>query len=503
MKITITTPIKAYLNGSLEEIEKVRTQLAYTNTAKSLELKRHLEARWFRDKNPKGWEARKIELQGEVKASLLFLDGEGYWIRVGSIAYLKKIDIEIDNQITYPIIRPMDWKNSPIFEPYFYQDQSANELLARKHACVSLATGLGKSFLIELLIQRSGFTTIIVAPGESVFNELLKNLIERFGSDQVGGYGDGKKDIKKRVTVSIAKSLTNLKEGSEAYDFFKDKQMMIVDESHTFAANTLDNVCHGVLSDIPYRFFLSATQSRGDGTEKVLQSIIGPCVFDMPIGEGISQGFLCPLNFVIIDTYSSSKKFCGDPIVNKREHFLYNKHVAENIANIAIAKWSARQESSLILVEELVQIQSLVKLIQSKSNVSVGYAHAASKKDSALLGLESVNTGEQVDKFNNGEYKILIGTRCISTGTNMYPTHNTFNWVGGASEIITKQGPMGRSTRKLENSKFKGIHKPKPSTTIFDFNITNNKKLTSQLEKRIAWYKEANENILYLKETMK
>jgi hypothetical protein len=84
----------------------------------------------------------------------------------------------------------------------------------------------------------------------------------------------------------------------------------------------------------------------------------------------------------------------------------------------------------------------------------------------------------------------LIGTRAIATGTNLYPTHNTVNWVGGSSEIITKQGAIGRSTRKLEISKFSQFHEPKEESIIYDFEIKDEPILNNQLKKRIKYYQE-------------
>jgi len=77
----------------------------------------------------------------------------------------------------------------------------------------------------------------------------------------------------------------------------------------------------------------------------------------------------------------------------------------------------------------------------------------------------------------------------------MYPTHNTVNWVGGSSEIVTKQGPMGRSTRKLEISEYADLHSPKAFALIFDFNVIGQPMLERQLLKRKAWYKESGGDI--------
>jgi superfamily II DNA or RNA helicase len=145
----------------------------------------------------------------------------------------------------------------------------------------------------------------------------------------------------------------------------------------------------------------------------------------------------------------------------------------------------------LILVEELVQIKMLVKLLE----VPYGYVHAAAKKEAAQFGLESVDSAEQIERFNKGEIKVLIGTRAIATGTNIFPTHNTINLMGGNSEIITKQGAMGRSTRKLEKSKYKEYHKPKLFSMIYDFDVKGNKILESQLKNRIKYYEESGQDV--------
>jgi superfamily II DNA or RNA helicase len=495
MHIGIVTPTKAYVKGTDAEIAALTVKLAYKNTSKNFEYGKHLAKYWLKEKDFDRWEEERLALKAQIDQNVLQFDGKNHWVRPGIIPYIKNPSLTIDNYIKYPALKTLPWLNKPEFEPYPYQTFSANKLIEERHGCVSLPTGCGKSYIIELLVHQTGLNVVIVTPGESIFNELLNNLTSAFGKRYVGGYGDGKKDITKKITVAIGKSLTNLEPGTDAYDFFHAKDVMIIDESHTFAASTLEDVAHGVLADVPYRFFLSATQTRGDGTEKMLFSIIGECVMSMSIEEAIRDGYLCPLNFTILDVISPSTLAPGDPIENKREHFLYNKNIAKTAAMIANAKWTNLQESTLILVEELIQIKMLKDLL----NVPFGYVHSGSKKDAAKVGLEVADSQEQVARFNRGEIKVLIGTKAIATGTNIYPTHNTINYIGGSSEIITKQGPMGRSTRKLEISKYKHLHKPKPCTMIYDFNVTNNIKLEKQLQQRKEWYKEAGGTITHFK----
>jgi superfamily II DNA or RNA helicase len=495
MKILINHPIKAYLQEfTPTQLAEVRAKLTYTNTKITFMINKVKGMRWLKNKDPIAWQARIDELKSELNQTLVFEDGDGTYIRPGSIPYLG-LDAPIENTVVYPQPSSMSWAEAPEFEPYLYQDDATAKLIKNKHGNVSLATGLGKSHILLLLSKYFGLRTVVITPSQSIFNELLNEFQLRLGKSVVGGFGDGKKDISKPITIAIGKSLTMLKEGSNEYEFFANKQVMAVDECHTFASETLEKVSHGVLQNVPYRLFCSATITRGDGSEKLLYSIVGKTVLEKTIQEGISEGFLCPLKFKVITSFSpSNKKFKNQDVIEcKREHLLYNEEVAKLAAKIANASWTIKQESTLILVEELSQIAALKDLI----TVPLGYVHSGSKKDAAYYGLDKVNLQEQVDNFNNGIIKVLIGTRAIATGTNMYPTHNTINLMGGGSEIITKQGAMGRSTRKLEISKYAKFHKPKDFCMIYDFYITSQPILINQLKKRAEFYKETGEEIQY------
>jgi superfamily II DNA or RNA helicase len=217
----------------------------------------------------------------------------------------------------------------------------------------------------------------------------------------------------------------------------------------------------------------------------------------MELHEAISNGFLCPLQFNIVSTFSPSTAYITDSIKAKREHLLYNGNVADLASKIGYASHVSLNESSLILVEELTQINMLQARL-NKLGIPFTYAHSASKKVAQENNLKVVDNQEEVFRFNNAEVPILIGTSCISTGTNIYPTHNVINLVGGSSEIVTKQGTMGRATRLLEKSKFAHLHKPKPFSKIWDFDIRNQKILENQLKTRIKFYQEAGGVIKYV-----
>lgn len=499
LKITIKTPTKAILeNPTLDQIKYVQKMSSYNDTSAAFALKNLSNNRWLKMNKPDVYLERKRELEQKIKNCLLKQDENGnYIIQPGFLPYLNT-PLDIKNEIEYPTPKKIPWKKPLPYDLYPYQKQSVERLIEKKHGCVSLATGCGKTFIILSLARELGLKTVIVTPSKSIFLEIFHQLETHFGKSLVGAYGDGKKKLDKQITVCISKSLTSLKPGSKEYEFFQSQQVVISDESHLNAADTLEAVFHGVLANVPYRFFLSGTQTRGDGKFELLYSIIGECVIELNTRDAIQGGYICPVKFNIIETKSDLKqefKNTKDTITTKRHHFLYNPNIAAIAAKIANASWKHLQESTLILVEELSQIKQLTELL----DVPFDYVHSASKAEAIENGLETRKVDEAVERFNLGEVKVLIGTSCIATGTNIYPTHNTINWVGGSSEVKTKQGAIGRSVRKLELSKYKDFHKPKPFSKIFDFKVSNVDTLEGLLKKRIDMYREIYDTINFIK----
>jgi superfamily II DNA or RNA helicase len=504
MRFKIISPTKAYvIDATPLDIESLTKSLSYINTAFKHQAKRHYDNKWLRNKNKDAWEKKLAELKTRINNCLLFHDGATHWIRPGSLSHLNIPKSLIDNEIIYPTPKKVPWAKPLPFDLYDYQEMSVEKLIQVKHGNVELCTGAGKSAIILQICRETGFRTCIIAPSQSIFNELLEKFEHHLGKDKVGAYGDGKKKIGKRFTVCIGDSLANLKPGTEEWNFFAGMDMMIVDESHTWGADTLEDICHGVLQSVPYRMFMSGTQTRGDGAERLLQSIIGQTVHTLTTKEAIAGGYICDHDFTIVDIESSNpNQQSGDILEMKRIHFLRNRNIAAFIAKLANASAMANNHQTLILVEELSQIAMLIPLLK----VPYAYAHSESSKvklaelelTSKIL-LEKVDRADSVEKFNKSEAKVLIGTSCIATGTNIFPTHNCVNWVGGSSEIKTKQGAVGRAVRKGESNPWAKNCAPKAKSRIWDFNVHDQFVLGKMLADRVLCYRDSGTEIKRIK----
>jgi superfamily II DNA or RNA helicase len=499
MLVEIKSPSKAYYSDmTLEESATLLKEMTYINTSAQHLLKRHYHNKLWRYKNADSWQAKLEELKLAVNRTLIFEDEGGRFMRPGSIPYLQeKLTFDIINNIKYPTPKKIAWAKPLPFVLHDYQEISAEKLIEIKHGNVELCTASGKSAILLKVCRETGFKTAVIAPSVSVFNELVEKFELHLGRGNVGKFGDGKKKLGKRITICIGDSVANIKRDTPEWEFFSKLEMMCVDESHTWGADSLEEICHGVLADIPYRMFFSGTQTRGDGADRLLYSIIGKTVHTLTTAEAKEKGYISDHEYCIVETKSSNGNYLSpDALEMKRIHFLGNRNIAEFIANLANASALVCGQQTLVLVEELSQISMLTKLLK----VPFAYAHSEKKPARlAELGLEKVDAAESVEKFNKNEVQVLVGTSCIHTGTNIYPTHNTANWVGGTSEIKTKQGTVGRSVRKGEHNPYADKCKPKDKAKIWDFDVTDVYLMSRHLEDRTKYYKESDSPIKRIK----
>ena len=487
MKVVVLSPTITLIK-EVSEAEKSKLQAlsSFKNTSVGYLIKQHQGKSWLKKNKPDVWNAIQRDLSAKYEGTILERKGDIVITKTGHLPYLmNEMDIEVvENRIVYPEPKSIPFKKPLPFELYPYQEEAVEKLIKEKHGNAELSVGLGKTAILMTLVQRMGLRAVIGVPSRAIFYEVLEKCQEHFGIDNVGYLGDSKKKIGKRVMVCISKSLSLLKKGTPEYEDISTRDVMAIDEAHCWASETLDSTTSGVFRDIPYRFFVTGTLTRGDGTLKILESIVGKTVIEMETKEGIAKGFLCPLEFTIVETYSPSKMSYKDPGKMRRVHFLNNTEIARIIAKIA-NEAGQRGEGTLVLVEEMSQIPLLAKLL----TVPYGIAHgnSTSKEDQEKNGLVKCDVKKEIEDFNLGKTKVLIGSSTIQTGCNIFPTHNCCNWLGGASEIDQKQGPIGRCVRILGITKYAQYHAPKPVANIYDFKVLEQE---SSLKKRTSFYKQ-------------
>jgi superfamily II DNA or RNA helicase len=453
LKITNENPHKVFLEDfSSSELSRVKTTLAFSDGKAEQEYRRFKNNRWFPERyGYEVYQEKLTELKKQVHKNLLEEEDGKFFTWSGLAGLLSKTTgHSIQSQVEYPEPKMLPWvKIPPALRDY--QSSSVEELLKVKHGAVALPTGSGKSYVILNLVKQLGLKTIIVAPSTSICNQLLSDFKEFVGPKYVGLYAGAKKKSDKLFTIGTYQSFTRIEEGSEDWKNLKTVKVLVVDESHTTPSQTLAKVCFGLAKQAPYRFFFSATQLRNDGFDLLLDGIIGPIVKTMNVDDGAELGFLAKPLFKIFKVNSSSSLVSKDVNKMTREHLYYNPNVVRKVADLVNHATEAGIPT-VVLIKEMKQFAKLLPYLRSEC----AFAHANLTEDQKEIVPEQYwesDPTELVKLFNEGKSKLLIGTSCISTGTDIRPVQMLIYWQGGKSEIQFKQA-VGRGTRMVPGKKF-------------------------------------------------
>lgn len=454
MSLIIDTPTTLRIHG--HEEKRLHSHLDYIDKRVDHEIARlKRNAQYIHQGDTEAEEKYREELaalKAQRKGSLLFTDDNGFYTMSGLRDHLSHGlgELSIENRVEYPEPDIMPWHNEPEHAPRPYQIEAHDNLLAAKHAAVEIGTGLGKSKIIEMLVKSLGLKTVVMAPSVNIAEQLYAMFVSHFGKRRVGMFFDGKKDCDKEVTVAVAASLMRVERGSEVWRTLASSKVFIADESHMTPADTLRVICMELFAAVPYRFFFSGTQTRTDGQELVLKGITGPIVYRMTVREGVDQGWLAKPIFRVIpvDSDLSYKSPIVDRMTNK--HLRYNPQVLARAALIANKSIEAMKRQTVILIDEIPQFMALYPMLRHRAEFAHGPLDAKGKKHVPKEFWKS-DPHEQVARFNRGEIPLLVGTSCISIGTDLQTVGSIIYLVGGMSEIAVKQA-VGRGTRGGVNS---------------------------------------------------
>jgi superfamily II DNA or RNA helicase len=131
-----------------------------------------------------------------------------------------------------------------------------------------------------------------------------------------------------------------------------------------------------------------------------------------------------------------------------RAHLYYNDEVIMKAADLANKSYEFLGQQVLILVEEVEQFGRLLPFLKHP----VKFAHGPLTKQNigdVPEAYQKVDVKELVEDFNARKFPFLVGTSCISTGTDIQPAEHVIYLRGGKSEVQVRQS-VGRGTRRIE-----------------------------------------------------
>lgn len=257
--------------------------------------------------------------------------------------------------------------------PYQEQFDAAQACFDAHRGIVTAPTGVGKSFIIALIIRRIEVHTLIVVPSLELKRQLTESLADLFNYTDVGPG--------KPIWVENVGALDPTKE-LIGYD------CVIIDEFHHSGAKTYRALNKKSWKNVYYRFGLTATPFRSNDSERLLlESVLSEVIYRIEYQTAVKKGYIVPLEAYYVDlphTDTDGSTFsevyqdlvveneARNKIIKDLIHSLEGQHVLTLVKEIKHGDWlhtisgspfaNGQDEGSRVLLDQCAkgELKSLI-----------------------------------------------------------------------------------------------------------------------------------------------
>lgn len=346
-------------------------------------------------------------------------------------------------------------------EPRDYQNDIVSTALSHQKGIVRACTGSGKTLTTALITAKINKPTIIYVIGL----DLLKQFHTLFSSlfkDEIGFIGDGICNIKKINIASIwtiGRALNikkNIVEDDlieeadlqdekalEVIQMLQETKLHIFDESHIITTSTIKAIFDKINPEYIYGF--SGTPFRDDGTDLLINGMLGEKIVDLNASRLINDGYLAQplIKFVKVPKLPQ--------IDTSNYHSVYKQYIVDNeIRNNLIFQHAKelfeKGYQVLILFKTLRHGENIRKLFD-EHNISYEY----------LSGKDNLETRVKVkEKLLSKKSNILLASTILDIGVDI-PSLSSLILGGSGISTIRCLQRIGRVIRKHENKKYAAV----------------------------------------------
>lgn len=301
---------------------------------------------------------------------------------------------QVDTRIIPPQDRRASIKAALGHTPYPEQTNAALACLRAHRGIVVAPTGVGKSVIAALIIEKLQVSTLIIVPSLELKRQLTDSLTKIFGEDLVGH--------NKWIAVYNVDSVKCTRTYS----------CVIIDEFHHAAAKTYRKLNKTTLARTYYRFGLTATPFRSQSEERLLlESVLSEVIYKVDYKDAVKSGYIVPMEayfYEVPRTKTTGTRWAGVYSELCVRNDTRNRIIADLLVNL---KNSGK--SVLCLVKEIAhgdilsQAASIHFANGLNEDTEILIKAFASDKIKALIGTTGV-LGEGVDT-KPCEFVIIAG----------------------------------------------------------------------------------------------
>lgn len=350
---------------------------------------------------------------------------------------------------------------------------------------LSAATAFGKTVVCSNIIATKKVSTLILLESSALIeqwqdaletfldiNEELPEYLTKTGRikkrKSLIGVIHGTKDTSTGI-IDIA-MVGSLKKKGEFHERLKSYGMVIVDECHHSASDTMSEVLMEVCAK--YVYGVTATPFRGDGLEKINNMLLGPIRFQYTAKEKAeSQGIdhiVIPRFTRVVNPHGQNKMHINDAYEILRSSSVRNEQICEDIR-----KCISEGRTPVVLSKFVEHAELIYDNIKNYADKVFLLTGSQTRKQQKMIR-------QEMNSISNDESMILVATgQLVGEGFD-FPRLDTLIMATPVAWKGLVEQYAGRLNRDYEG---------KENVVIFDYIDSNIRVFDNMYAKRLKAYK--------------
>ncbi|MBF2057012.1 MAG: DEAD/DEAH box helicase family protein [Cyanobacterium sp. T60_A2020_053] len=352
--------------------------------------------------------------------------------------------------------------------PYEHQQEALTQWKgAGRKGVIVLPTASGKTYLAQMAIAVTPYTTLIVVPTLDLMHQWYAQIEQAFPKVEVGLLGGGSHDSAPLLIATYHSAAIHAQHLGNHY------ALQIFDECHHLPTDFFKVIAEESIA--PYRLGLSATPERGDGSHRLLDQLIGKVVYRKS-PEDLSKIALAEYEIIPIKVkLSPAEKQRYEEAIKTRNEFLKEEKIylsgLEGWQNFikASAKSArgrrammAHRESKeiasgtagkLTVLSELISAHHPDKMLIFTNDNATVYRISQQFLIPAITHQTPVKERHQIlTKYREGDYKIIVASHVLNEGVDVPDAKIAviLSGTGSTREYVQRLGRILRKANQQE-----------------------------------------------------
>lgn len=362
-----------------------------------------------------------------------------------------------------------------------YQLDAAEAAVKLGRGVLDMPPRSGKTRTMCEIHRRVALPTLWLAPTDRIVrqtHEVLERFFGKHYAVHLVGTKESEAAARSQVVVCTAATAAML-----SPEFYKSREVIIVDEVHHGAAKSYHNDIFKKCEHIFYRFGMSGTFFRSGNDELALHALLSHVIYKVTSQELLNRGFLVPTKVAFVPVLAPRLRGMPD---NSFQGGHGKMGIQEHKHRNQLATWATVSlyqtgRRTIVLVGTKKQGRELGRMIKAFIRPPPAGCQFQS--------VEFISTdtdrriqGQIIDSFLEGqEVKVLIGTSLLGEGVDL-PSADALVYARGEKAEVTLTQNAYRVCTATPGKKV---------AVIVDFADRHNKKLmTHSMERLGVYYRE-------------